>query len=336
LGVEAVVTGRVTERGDNVVVRAELTDGATNSQIWGEQYTRKIGDLQLLQQDIAKTVSEKLRLQLSGVQREALEKEPTQNPEAYQLYLRAIYGNSKTNEQRRQSIELLEKAIALDPNFASAYNALGECYQLLAVNGGLDQADAMAKAKAAQIKALSIDNASAESHKVMGDIYAEDWNWKGSENEYRQCSTMGEGLCHFDLAEMLMTIGRFDEALAEVKKYQEIDPIEPGGKWLQGYVLNSARRFDESIPIFHDLIRADPTFSHPHWHIAYAYEAKGQFEDAIKGYQAYANIETPDRPSSDVARVLVKQGKRSEAIQILTQLKGRPTTSISPMDLATI
>lgn len=334
LGVQAIVTGRVVQKGDNFIVHAELTDAANKTQLWGEQYTRKTTDIQILQEEIARTVSEKLRLRLSGEETQKITKEPTQNPEAYQLFLLARHFAYKgTNEDLRKSINYLIQAVELDPNFALAYRKLAQSYEELANNGGMDPKEAIPKAKAVRLKALGLDKNSDEAHLLLGELKESEWDWKGAENEYRQVIELNPSRGHWNLAFILSITGRHDEALAEINKYNEISPLDIFGKFLEGNILNNARRYDEAIKVFKEIIELDSNFSHAHWHIAYSYEFKGMYSEAITEYQKYIEIQKEKSARASIGVVLAKSGRRDEAMKILNEFKSSKDY-VSPAGLA--
>ena len=188
LNVGAVLTGRVVQRGDVLIIGTELLDVAHESQLWGEQYNRKLTDVLVVQEDIANAISEKLRLKLSGKEQQQLNKSYTVNPEAYQGYLKGRYWwNKRTEEGFRKGIEYFQQAIAKDPTYALAYSGLADCYSLLAVYDIVSPREAYPEAKEAALKALEIDDTLAEAHTSLGFVKTNyDWDWSGGEREYQR------------------------------------------------------------------------------------------------------------------------------------------------------
>jgi serine/threonine-protein kinase len=188
LAVQAVLTGRLIQRGEVLSISIELIDARNNNHVWGEQYSRKLADLLSLQEDISKEVTEKLRLRLSGEQNEALSKRPTQNTEAYQLYLKGRYfWNKRTAEGFKSGIAHFQQAIEKDPNYALAYAGLADCYNVLGFFGQDPPRETYTKGKAAATKALELDEKLAEAHASLGyDRFFYDWDWLGARREYER------------------------------------------------------------------------------------------------------------------------------------------------------
>ena len=228
LGVQAIVTGRVVQRGDSLQVSAEMVDVRDKTQLWGEQYSRKSTDLQAVQEEIARAISEKLRLRLSGAEEQQLSKRATTNPQAYQLYLNGIFHRRKGGfENGRKALDYFNQAVALDPNFALAFTGVADAYRYLAANSVLDPKEAYPKAKAAAQKALELDDRLAEAHVALGMIKNDEWDWAGAEREFKRAIELNSNLAeaHFRYSQYLSQMGRHTEAMAEIKRAQELDPL---------------------------------------------------------------------------------------------------------------
>src|SRR5712691_7823605 len=228
LGVQAILSGRVVQRGDQLQVRAELIDARDKTQLWGEQYNRKAADIQAVQEEIARTISEKLRLRLSGAQEQQLAKHATVNAQAYQLYLNGSFYSRKGGfENGRKALDYYNQAVALDPNFALAWTEVAEAYRYLQANGLLDPKETLPKAKAAAQKALELDETLAEAHVALGLIKMDEWDWAGAEREFKRASELNPNLAEarFRYSGYLSNVRRPTEALAEIKRAQELDPL---------------------------------------------------------------------------------------------------------------
>src|SRR5687768_11089223 len=188
LNVQAVVNGRVMQRGDNLTLNLEMVDARTGYQIWGEQYTRKTGDLVTLQSDIARDVSNKLRQKLSGADTERISKRGTENTEAYQQYLKGrFHWNKRTIEDINKSIEHFQKAIEIDPSYARAYAGLADSYAVIPSYTNNRSKEAFPKARTAALKALEIDNSLAEAHATLASVLNEfDWKFEEAEKEFKR------------------------------------------------------------------------------------------------------------------------------------------------------
>jgi len=339
LGVQAILTGRVAQRGDNLVVNAEVVDTRDKTQIWGEQYSRKSTDVQAVQEEIARAISEKLRLRLSGAEEQQLVKRATVNPEAYQLYLNGLFYRRKGGlENGRKALDYHNRAVALDPNFALAWSGVADAYRFLATNGVLDPKEAHPKAKAAAEKALELDETLAEAHASLGIIKTDEWDWTGAEREYKRASELNPNLAdaHQRYSIYLSNMGRHTEALAEIKRAQELDPLRISLRGQEGAALYFARRHDEAIQQLQNVIKLEPDNGFAHVFLGYTYAAKGMYTQAIAEYQKYISIEgETTSPLCYLGYALAQSGKRSEAQTILDKLK---TTKeyVSPAELAVL
>jgi len=282
LKVQALLNGRVTQHGDNLTISLDLVDAATGDQIWGDQYTRKMGDLAALQSDIARDVSQKLRLRLTGAEQARVVKDQTQNTEAYQLYLQGRYNwNKRTGATTKKAIEFFQQAIDKDPNYAMAYVGLAE--SLVLDDRPADES--FPKVKAAALKALEIDPALGEAHTALAnyrDTYERDPT--GAEQEYRRAIDLSPNYAtaYHWYAEFLTSQGRSDESLAAWKKALELDPLSLaiGTDYGLEYLYYS-RKYDEAIDYLNKLVEMDPSYVRTHAYLSRVYETTGRYEEAV-------------------------------------------------------
>jgi TolB-like protein len=231
LGVDALVTGRVVQRGNDLSVSAELVDAREDKQLWGEQYSRKLADIASVQQEIATAVSGNLRLRLTSEEKSRLAKSSATNPETYQLYLKGRYhANQATAAGLKKGIEYFQQAIERDPGYALAYASLADSYS--ALGGGwqyLPPSDTLPKAKAAAMKALELDDTLAEAHAALAYATFFDWDWPSAEREFKRAIELNpnSAVSHDRYAECLKTRLRFDESMEEARRAQELDPLSP-------------------------------------------------------------------------------------------------------------
>jgi eukaryotic-like serine/threonine-protein kinase len=339
LGVQALVTGRVVQRGGSLQVSAEMVDARNKTQMWGEHYSRKATDIQAVQEEIARTISEKLRLRLTGAQEQQLAKHATTNPEAYQLYLNGIFYHRKGGfENGRKSLDYFNQAVALDPNFALAWAGVANAYIYLAVNSVLDPKEAYPKAKVAAQKALELDETLAETHSGMGAIKRNEWDWAGAEREFKRAIELNPNLAdaHLGYSVYLTNMGRHTEALAEIKRAQELDPLRITLSGQEGEALYFARRYDEAIQQLQNVIKMEPDNSFAHAVLGYTYAAKEMYSQAIAEHQKSMSIDGEN--TSDqcyLGYALAMSGTRDEALALLNKLK---TTKeyVSPAELAAL
>jgi serine/threonine-protein kinase len=337
LGVQAIVTGRIVRLGDTLQISVELVNARNNTQMWGEQYSRKAADLQAVQGEIARTISEKLRIRFTGTQEQQLTKPATQNPEAYQLYLNGeFHGRTGRIEDERKALDYYNQAIALDPNFALAYVRLAEEYDYFASTSLSDPKEALARAKAAVHKALELDETLAQAHTMLGVIKLEEWDWAGAESEFKRALELNPNLAraHGVYGSYLTIMGRFTEGLAENKRAQELDPLNMYAKSGEGLALYNAHRFDEAIRQLQHVIELQQDFSFAHYFLGASYAMKGMYQEAIAEYQKFSSLEGEKTENQIyLGYSFAVSGQREKALAILNKLK---TTKeyVSPAELA--
>jgi TolB-like protein len=289
LGVPAVLTGRLTVRGDAVLISIELVDVRENNLLWGQQYDRKLSDINAVQQQIARDVSEKLRLKSRPGEQQPAVKSYTDNAEAYRAYLKGrFFWNKRTPDGVRSGIKYFEDAIAIDPNYALPYSGLADSYDVLAAYGVLPPADCAPKARAAAVRALEIDERLAEAHNSLGYVRgAYDWDWKGAEQEGRRALELNPDYTtgHQYYGLFLQAMGRFDDAFAELRRAQELDPTSPATAAYLGRAYYYSRHYDQAIAQFHTALDLSSTFP-AHGDAGEALEQKGLYGEAIKEYVA--------------------------------------------------
>jgi serine/threonine-protein kinase len=335
LGVAAIVTGRIVQRGDDLQVSVELINALDKTQMWGEQYNRRAADLQAVQAEIARAVSEKLRLRLTGAQEQQITKQATENPEAYQLYLTGLFYARKGNiENNKKALDYYTQAVALDPKFALAYTSMAVTYSNL-TSSGADPTEMLAKGRAAAQKALELDDSLAEAHAALAIIKRDEWDWSGADNEFKRAIELNPNLAaaHGNYALYLSRMGRAAEALPEIKRAQELDPLRIAIKSGEAEILYHARRYDEAIQVNQNVIRMQPDYANAHIYSGFAYAAKGQYAEAIAAYQKDISIsgETPSTLCF-LGYAYAMSGKRDEALAILGKLMTKE--HISPVELA--
>jgi TolB-like protein/Tfp pilus assembly protein PilF len=284
LGVDAIVTGRVVQRDDSYLIRVDVTDVRENKQLWGENFTRKISDVQALQTDISREIAENLRLRLSGTQQQQLVKQQTTNPQAYELVLKGIFYREKGGaENLKKSIECFQQATAIDPNYALAYAGLADSYRFA---GGDPKRDA-AEREAAVHKALELDDNLGEAHFTMGMYKRDLWQWQEAEREFKRAIEINPGYAHAHsgYSGLLSLLGRHDEAIAEDKRATELDPVGGIINTVVGRTLHFARRYDEAIVHLKQTIELNQNSPFAHLRLGDVYVTKGVYREAINEYR---------------------------------------------------
>ena len=285
LNVRAVLMGRLTKQGDSLVISAELVDVRDNRRLWGEQYNRKLADIIVVQTEIAQQISDNLRLRLSAQDKKQLAKHYTESAEANQLYLKGRYHLDRRRvPDVEKAIKYYEQAVALDPNYALAHVGLAEAYSSLGDLGAVLPKDVMSKVWAETMRALQLDDTLGDAHAMLaGYEYAYEWDWSGAEKEFRHALELNPNSAdsHQAFSWLLMTRGRFDEALTENRKAQELDPVSLFNSRGVGDILYFARRYDEAIAALQKTLDMDPHFGTTYHWIAESYEQKRDYEQAF-------------------------------------------------------
>lgn len=327
LGVRAVLVGRVMQRGDSLNIRAELVDVARVSRLWGEQYNRKLSDILAVQEEIAQEIFETLRVQLSGDAKKRITKRYTDNIEAYQLYLQGRYfWNRRTDENLKKAAELFQQAIDKDPNYALAYAGLADSYALLGgpVYGAEPVHQTVTRAKSAALKALELDNTLAEAYTSLGYIASTfEWDFPSSEGHFKRALELNPSYAtahHWFGLSYLSYVGRHEEAILEMKRAVELDPLSLIINASYGRAFYYAKRYDEAIAQFHKTVELDPSFVRAHLYLGWTYEAKGMFNEAIAEYEKARALEDSPVIAASLAHVFAVAGRKDEARKILDEL----------------
>ena len=325
LSVQSVLNGRVTQRGDQLMLNLELVDTQTGNQIWGEQYNRKMTDLVSLQSEIARDVTSKLKTKLSGADQQKLAKTYTTDSEAYQLYLKGkFFWNKRTGAALKQAVEFYDQSIEKDPTYALAYSGLAETYVLFSSYDVAPAADSMPAAKAAALRALEIDEQLAEAHTALG-FYLSNYEWDraGSEKEYRRAIELkpNYATAHHWFGADLANVKRFDEALVELRRAEELDPLSRIIGTNLGDVLVHARRYDEAIAQYKRVLSRDPNFAYAHRALGWAFGAKGMYDEAIAETRTAMKLREGSSAKGYLGLWLAKSGQRDEALTLLKEIK---------------
>lgn len=339
VGVGAIVTGRIVQRGDELQISVELVNTRDKTQMWGEQYHRRASDLQAVQAEISRAVAEKLRLRLTGVQERQLDRRATGNAQAYQLYLTGMFHMRKGNpDGYRKALDFFEQAATLDPDFALAFASMPAVYSNLAATGALPPAEALAKGKAAAQRALELDGTLAEAHNGLAVIRRQEWDWEGAEESFRRAIELNPNLAaaHNNFALYLAMTGRTAEALSENRRAQELDPFKIGYKGNEAGILMSARMYDEASQVFQNAVRMQPDYALAHVGLGHTYAAKGMYAEAVNEFRTACGL------YGEVTNCLLDQGyvyalwgKRDDALAVLNRL-AHSKEYVSPVGLAVL
>ncbi|HEY0701742.1 MAG TPA: protein kinase [Candidatus Acidoferrales bacterium] len=294
LAVEALVTGRVTQHGDDIQVSAEMTNVKDNTEIWGQHYQRKASDIVALQQQIAGDIAEKLRAKMTGAEKQQVAKQGTQNPEAYELYVRGrFYWNKRTITDINLAISYFKQAIAKDPSYAQAYAGLADSYAVLPFHTG-DPNELMPAARASAQKALELDPTLARPHAVLGLVkITYDWDFADGEAELRKAIALepDDATAHQWLGQLLGYLGgREQEAIDETTHAHQLDPLAPEITFSMAEAYVNARQVDKGMEIYRKLVADNPQFPGTYLGLAWAFLSQRNYQEYAQNIQTYGQL----------------------------------------------
>ena len=343
LTVDALLTGRVVQHGDTIQVSADLTNVQDNTEIWGEHYERKSSDIIALQQQIAGDIAANLRSKLSGAEKQQVTRQGTQNPEAYQLYVRGrYYWNKRTGADIKTAISYFNQAIDKDPGYALAYSGLADAYTVLGNYGG-DPNDLTPKSNAAAEKALELDATLARPHAVLAGNKYDNWDFSGGEAEFRKALELdpSDATAHQWFSEKLSNIGgRAQEAIDEANRARQLDPLSPIIGYQQAAAYAADRQFDKAIEICKKVIADNPTFGRAHSGLAGLYWAEHKYPQAIQEWKTGAQLEGDKGYAEWAAAVDAgfrsggRPGALRKAIDLFLAWRKAKTGYVSPYPIA--
>ncbi len=298
LGVSVVVSGRVTVQASNIEVSTELTNVRENTEIWAKRYSGKISDLIHLQEQIAGDIAEQLRSTLTSADRQLVSRQGTQSTEAYTLYLKGRYAwNLRDRANLDAAISYFNQAIVKDPEYALAYSGLADAYSVMPDFDGNPSED-FPKSNAAARKALELDPTLARPHAVLGANEMEyDWDFAGSQAEFKKAIALdpNDATAHQWYAERISQLGLHQEALAEISRAHELDPLSPVITRVLGGILVDAAQYDQAIEVCKHLAKEDPTFPMAHDCLVYAFWGKHMYPQATDEWNIESHLNgSPD------------------------------------------
>ncbi len=287
--VRAVVMGTMASQGQNLRIYVELVDAENNNTLWGETYTRPRSAVYELEETLSKEIAEALGVQLSGEEEERLTKRYTENSEAQEAYLKGRFELAKvTQESQENALQHFEEAIAIDPNYASAYAAMAETYDYLGRNRVIPSSEANLKVEELAMKALEIDDKFGEAHAILGRVKGSlYWDWEGAEREYKLALELdpSSSRAHNNYARFLGGRGRFEEAIFLMRRAQKLDPLLLGRRISSAELFTQARRYDEAIEELEMALAANPNFQRAYEVFPFVYSRQGLYEEAIAALQ---------------------------------------------------
>lgn len=336
LEVDAIMSGRLAQRGDDLTISVELIDARTKKLIWAEQYDRKMSDLLATQREIATTITQKLELKLSGNDAKGITKKYTDNSEAYQLYLKGRYAFGKrTKDEMLRAVDYFQQAIKLDPNFALAYARIAETYGSMPAYPYMAPKEAFPPAKAAAQKALEIDPTLAEAHTFLAYcLIIYDWNWVEGERSFKRAIELdpNNSAAHFRYGQIyLMPTRRFDEGIAEIKRGLELEPLDMNMSGSLGSAYFFAGRKDEALEQARKTHEVEPTHPIARWILSQAYLEKGMYEESRAHNEQWLQADPVSQFAlRDAGIAYAKLGQRDKAEEMIGRLRDIAKTQYIP------
>jgi TolB-like protein/Flp pilus assembly protein TadD len=334
LDVDAVMSGRLVQRGDDLSISVQLIDSRTGKLIWAEQYDRKLADLLATQREIATTITQKLQLKLAAAETKGITKKYTNSNEAYQSYLKGrFYWNKRTAENVERAIELFQQAADSDPAFALAYVGLADCYLILEQYGSTPSSETLPRARAAAVRALEIDESLAEAHTSLGKVNDQQWQPDEAEKEYKRAIELNPNYAtaHHWYSILLSIRGQQDEAFAEIQRAEQADPLSPIILINLGiqYILRGD--LDAAAAQYQKAAELNPGFPRAIADLGYIYAKQGREQEAIAYLQKAADLS--GRANEELGFLGYGYGvlgKRAEAMAVLNELEARHARRKSP------
>jgi tetratricopeptide (TPR) repeat protein len=348
LHMDAVLTGRVAEHGNELDVETELVNVATGAQLWGERYDRSMNDAAQLQATITTEVASQLRLRLSGSERDSIGKVGTRDPEAYELYLKGIYFADKWAQgDLKATIEDFRQAIDRDPNYAAAYTGLSVAYLSAHIDGALSPEESMPKAKEAARKALALDESLADAHVAMAYVdWDYDYDWSGADKEFKRGIALAPrtGVVFYNTdvltnyCQDLTTAGYLEQGIEERRRGLERERLSFLANEVLGRSLYYARRYDEAAKQLRAAVEMEPNYWLSHMVLGMTYEQRGDLAGALEELQKANKLESEmPWPLAQLGYLYARLGRKSEAEQVLQELTRRSEGRyVSPYFFATV
>ena len=323
LGVANILEGSVQKAGDQVRVNVQLINAMTDAHLWADTYDRKLTDIFAVESEIAKNIVDALQAKLSGSEKSALATKPTENPEAYELYLKGrFFWNKRTGADLRKAIDYFSQAIAKDPNYALAYAGLADSYLLLPNYGSSSTQEVIAPARAAATKALELDDSLAEAHASFGLIDTLELRLERGIGEFERAIQLkpNYATAHHWLGLGHMSLGRFDQAIAEAKRAIELDPLSLIINADFSWTYFNARRLDQAEAQARKTLEMDPRFFLAHYYLGGILQSKGHLREAISEYQKSFDLNNDPYSLATLGQAYARNGQKDDARKVLARL----------------
>jgi TolB-like protein/Tfp pilus assembly protein PilF len=329
LSVDAIVEGSVQREGDRVRISARLVRAATDQHMWADAYYRELRDVLILQNEVARTIAQQVQAKLTPEEHARLSSAREVDPGAYELAIKGRYfWVKRTEDSIHRALALFQQAVELDPGYAAAYSGLADCYSSLGFSfdvGSQRPAEVQPKAKAAAMKALELDDSLADAHTSLAYVKLNfDWDWPGAEVEFERSLQLNPGYAngHHWRAHLLLSSGRFGDALAESKRALELDVLSPIMNVHLGWHYLYARQYERALDQLTKTLELDPNYGLAHWYRGLAYQQKGMYAEALRELARARNLLKHSLiVEADIGHLHAVSGSKSEAETVIAWLK---------------
>lgn len=341
LNVDAVLEGTVSYSVDRVRITAQLIQAQTDKHLWARSYERNVNDVLALQDEVARDIAQEIQSEVRPRQRASVSPPRPIKPQAYDAYMQGRYHwNERTPKELLIAVGYFNQAIALDPDYALSYAGLADCYAMLATTKGNRPSDMLPKAKDALLKALALDDSNAEAHTTLGWVKESEWDWTGSEQEFVRAIKLNSSYAtaHHRYAQHLAAQGKLQQALAEIRKAQQLDPLSPAITASAGWVLLRSGLPDQAMPECRKAVDMDSTFARGHLCLGEVYEQEQMLEQAASEFLEGRVLAGDDAATiTALKHALASAGYTGYFRERLQQLTDKSKSSyVSPYDLAAI
>jgi serine/threonine protein kinase/TolB-like protein/Tfp pilus assembly protein PilF len=337
LKVDAVLVGKVEQQGDTISVDAELVNAADSSQIWGEQYTEKMANVAMVQQEIVRDISDKLRVKLSPAERQQMTQAPMENADAYRFYVLGRHEFDQFNpEHFKKAADYFQQAIDKDPSYAAAYAGMADTNSLLGYFQPFVRQAAFAKAQAASARALALDDRSAEAHLALAIVHWLSWEFTAAEPEYRRAEELNPNFLNAPegYSNYLVTMGRFSEAMDQAKRALELDPLSSYGNDQEGIVFAMQGECDKAIAQAQKTLAIDPNYGLAYQLLAGCYQAKGMDDKFMEAEERFLALFGQSDAAGELKRVYATSGIKGVRQWFIKQDSDPARTAYNPTNVA--
>jgi TolB-like protein/DNA-binding winged helix-turn-helix (wHTH) protein/Tfp pilus assembly protein PilF len=342
LNVDAIVEGSIIRASDTVRISIQLINARNDRHLWAESYEQRAGNLVQLESEVAEAIADQIQIKLTSAEKQRISRARPVKPEAHEAYLKGLYfWNERTAASLKISIGYFEEAIRKDPSYALAYSGLADAYDVASDYDLLPPRDSYSKAKVAVLKALELDPTLAQAHATLADMKsAYEWDWAGAETEFKRALALNPGYAtaHHWYAQHLIARGRHQEALAEIGRAMELDPLSPSINAFAGSALYMARQYDRSAEQLTKITAAEPTYAAAHYFLGFTREKQGDLKEAVKEFQRAVDLSGGDSSYlAALAHGYALSGNLHQARAICSTLQKRASREyVSSYDIALV